>query len=53
MDSELKLKIIEDIKFVLKSIDQEKEMSIDERTKTEMESCSQILHETLETLKWS
>lgn len=53
MDSELKLKIIEDIEFVLKSIDQEKEMSTDERTRIEMKTCSQILHETLETLEWS
>ena len=41
----------EDIEFCLKSIKQEYEMSTDERTRIEMESCKQILEEKLKTLK--
>ena len=41
----------EDIEFCLKSIKQEYEMSTDERTRIEMESCKQILEERLKALK--
>lgn len=39
--------LIEDIAFCLKSIKQEKEMSIDSRTRQEMVSCYQILKELI------
>ena len=42
---------IEDIEFCLNSINQEKELSIDVRTRNEMESCFQVLNETLNTLR--
>lgn len=44
-------KAIEDIEFCLNSINQEKEMSIDGRTRNEMESCIQVLNGTLNTLR--
>ena len=44
-------KAIEDIEFCLNSINQEKEMSIDLRTRNEMESCIQVLNGTLNTLR--
>ena len=44
-------KASEDIKFCLHSIKQEYEMSIDERTRNEMESCVQIFNKTLNILQ--
>lgn len=44
-------KAIEDIKFCLRSIKQEAEMSKDERTRKEMRTCLAILNETLNTLQ--
>lgn len=46
-------KAIEDINFCLKSVEQESEMSTDERTRKEMMTCNQILKETLDNLKGS
>ena len=43
--------LVEDIQFCLKSINQEYEMSIDERTRNEMESCKQILENRLKEFK--
>jgi len=44
-------KAIEDIQFCLKSIYQEKGMSKDERTRSEMETCIQVFKGTLNILK--
>ena len=44
-------KASEDIKFCLHSIKQEYEMSTDERTRNEMESCVQIFNKTLNILQ--
>ena len=44
-------KAIEDIQFCLKSICQEKGMSIDERTRNEMQSCIEVFKETLKVLQ--
>lgn len=44
-------KAIEDIKFCLISIKEERYMSKDERTRKEMKTCMQILEETLKMLE--